>query len=67
MSSDPNALKWYRHDVSGLVGVYPARLGDNDPHLKEVKPNAKPLLPALIPNRRKNKSGDAPRDKKEEE
>jgi len=66
--SDPNELVTYRHDVTGLVGVYPARLGDNDPHLKRVKPGAKPLVRALIPKRKsKSKSGDAPRDEKEEE
>ena len=62
---DPNALARYRHDVTGLLGIYPVRLGDNDPHLKRVKPDAKPLAPALIPNKSKS-SGDAPRKKEEE-
>lgn len=65
----------YRHDVTGLVGVYPVRLGDNDAHLTRVKHGAKPLALAPIPRevvdaaraKSKAKSGDAPRDKKEEE
>jgi hypothetical protein len=66
--SDLNERVTYRHDVTGLVAVYPVRLGDNDPHLKRVKDGAKPLTPALIPKpKSKSTSGDAPRDKKEEE
>lgn len=64
---NPNALVTYRHDITGLVGKYLPRFGDSDPHLKRVKPDAKPLHPALIPNKTKAKSGDAPHDKKEEE
>lgn len=76
MASDPNALKTYRHDVTGLIGVYPPALGDNDPHLVEVRPDAKPLAYTPIPReaadaaRAKSKStsgGAAPRDEKEEE
>lgn len=68
----------YRHSVTGLVGVYDRRLGDNDPHLKEVEPDAKPLaytpitpeaVATVLESRKsKNKSTEgSPRDKKEEE
>ena len=40
----------YRHDITGLVGVFDRRLGDNDPHLIEVKPGAKPLAYTPIPH-----------------
>lgn len=72
---DPNTPRWYRHKVSGAVGVYPPALGENDPNLVEVPPGAKPLAYTPIPReavealrtKRKAKSGDAPRDDKEEE
>ena len=68
----------YRHDVTGLVGTYPRRLGDNDPHLHEVSVGTKPLAYTPIPaeavkqlrasRKSTNESvGDAPRDEKEEE
>lgn len=51
MSSDldPNTPRWYRHKVTGKVGVYPPSLGENDPNLIPVEPNAKPLAYTPIP------------------
>lgn len=50
MTGDLNAWRTYRHSVTGLVGVFPARLGDNDPHLTEVKEGAKRLAYKPIPH-----------------
>lgn len=62
----------YRHDITGLVGVFDRRLGDNDPHLIEVAIDAKPLAYAPIPheavkqlraNSKKKSDEDTPLDK----
>ena len=50
MATDPNALKSYRHSVTGLVGIYPARLGDSNQYLTEVPDDSKPLAYTPIPH-----------------
>ena len=70
MPSDPNAYATYRSLVTGRVGVFPVRLGDNDASLERVPAGTKPL--AWVSSKRKRRkqtpkpSGDAPRDQEEE-
>ena len=61
-----NEWRTYRHDVSGAVGQYPARLGDADPHLIEVADNAKPLAYTPIPRKLVDEQLASHGDKSEE-
>ena len=72
MSSE---LKTYRHTETDVVAQYDPRMAEAHPFLVEVREEAEPAAPTPAPRtapiaarpKTKNKSGDAPRDKKEEE